>query len=49
MDKNITDLKLLRDEFVKRYSRDKLETMTIDEYSLNTIEGGLYVPMDNWK
>ena len=35
MDKNIANLEALRKEFVRRYSRQALETMTVDEYSLN--------------
>ena len=41
MDKNITDLKMLRNDFVKRYNRKKLEIMTIDEYSLNSQDNAL--------
>ena len=36
MDKDIIELKNLRAEFVRIFNRNKLETMTIDEYSLRT-------------
>ncbi|MCL2865710.1 MAG: HNH endonuclease [Lachnospiraceae bacterium] len=41
MDKNIIDLESLRKEFTKRFNRQKLETMTINEYSLNKQDNAL--------
>ncbi|MCL2357890.1 MAG: HNH endonuclease [Defluviitaleaceae bacterium] len=41
MDKHITELKILRGEFAKRFNRQKLETMTVDEYSLNSQDNAL--------
>ena len=41
MDKDISSLKLLRGEFVKRYNRKKLETIWVDEYSLNSQNNSL--------
>ena len=41
MDKIIVDLEAIREEFIKRFSRQKLETMTVDEYSLNKQDNAL--------
>ena len=41
MENNIETLKLLRDKFVRYFDRHKLETMTVDEYSLNSENNAL--------
>lgn len=41
MDKDISNLKSLRGEFAKLFNRQKLETISIDEYSLNSQNNAL--------
>ena len=41
MDKNIENLEELRKDFIKRFSRQNLEKMTVDEYSLNKQDNAL--------